>query len=95
MKKKFRKRYLLFPYILTSRISNDNSWLRSVIQIRETTHTLEDICMLTSLLHLIFWVRVVVFNATFNNILVMSWRLLLLREETRVPSEKHRPVASH
>jgi hypothetical protein len=37
----------------------------------------------------------VVFNATFNNILVKSWRSVLLVEETRVPGENHRPVAIH
>ena len=40
-------------------------------------------------------VRVVVFNATFHNISVMSWRSVLLVEETVVPEEIHRPVASH
>jgi hypothetical protein len=36
-----------------------------------------------------------VFNATFNNILVISWRSVLLVVETRVPGENHQPVASH
>jgi hypothetical protein len=36
-----------------------------------------------------------VFNATFNNISVILWRSILLMEETRVPGENHRPVASH
>ena len=40
-------------------------------------------------------VRVMVFNATFHNISVMSWRSVLLVEETVVPGENHRPVASH
>jgi len=31
-----------------------------------------------------------VFNATFNNISVISWRSILLVEETEVPGEKHR-----
>jgi hypothetical protein len=37
-----------------------------------------------------------VFNATFNNILVILWRSVLLEdpEETGVPGENHRPVAS-
>jgi hypothetical protein len=35
---------------------------------------------------------VMVFNATFNNILVISWRSVLLLEET---GENNRPVASH
>jgi hypothetical protein len=48
--------------------------------------------------HLTFWhqrVRVMVFKATFNNISVISWRSVLLVEETRVPRENHRPVARH
>ena len=36
-----------------------------------------------------------VLNATFNNISVISCRSVLLVEETRVPRENHRPVASH
>jgi hypothetical protein len=31
-----------------------------------------------------------VFNATFNNISVISWWLALLVEETRIPGENHR-----
>jgi hypothetical protein len=39
-------------------------------------------------------VRVIVFNATFNNISVISWWSVLLVEETEVPRENHRPIAS-
>jgi hypothetical protein len=39
------------------------------------------------------WVMVV--NATFNNISVISWRSILLVEETGVPGENHTPAASH
>ena len=35
-----------------------------------------------------------VFNATINNISVISWWSVLLVEETRVPGENHRPVRS-
>ena len=35
-----------------------------------------------------------VFNATFNNISVISQRSVLLLEETEVPEENHRPVKS-
>ena len=35
-----------------------------------------------------------VFNATFNNISVISWWSVLLLEETGVSGEHHRPVAS-
>jgi len=41
------------------------------------------------------FVCLMVFNATFNNILFMSWRSVLLVGETGVPGENHRPVASH
>jgi len=36
-----------------------------------------------------------VFNDTFNNISVTSWRSVLLVEEIGVTGENHRPVASH
>ena len=39
------------------------------------------------------WFRFMVFNATFNNISVISWRSVLLVEETGIPGENHRPVA--
>jgi len=39
--------------------------------------------------------RFMVFNATFNNISVISWQSVLLMEETEVPVENNRPVASH
>ena len=35
-----------------------------------------------------------VFYATFNNISVISWRSILLVEETEVPGGNHRTVAS-
>ena len=34
-------------------------------------------------------------NATFNNISVISWRSVLLVEETGVPVENHRSGESH
>jgi hypothetical protein len=35
------------------------------------------------------------FNATFNNILVISWWSVLLVEETRVTGGNQEPAASH
>jgi hypothetical protein len=40
-------------------------------------------------------VWVMVFNATFNNISVISWRSVLLVEETGVSGENHRPATSY
>jgi hypothetical protein len=42
-----------------------------------------------------FRVTVVIFNATFNNISAISWRSILLVEETRVPRENHWPATGH
>jgi len=36
-----------------------------------------------------------VFNATFNNISAISWRSVLLVDETGAHGENQRPVASH
>jgi len=36
-----------------------------------------------------------VFNATFNNISVISWWLIFLVEETVVPGENHWPAECH
>jgi hypothetical protein len=40
-------------------------------------------------------VRAMVFNVTFNNISLISWRSVLLVEEIGVSRENHLPVASH
>jgi len=40
-------------------------------------------------------VWLMVFNATFNNISVLSWWSVLLVEETGIPRENHWPTASH
>ena len=50
----------------------------------------DNVCLLVCL-----FVCLMVLNVTFNNILVISWRCVLLVEETRGPRENHRPVASH
>ena len=36
-----------------------------------------------------------VFNATVNNVSVISWKLVVLVEETQVLGENHRHAASH
>ena len=42
-----------------------------------------------------FLVWFMVFNATFNNISVISWQSVLLVEETGGPGENQQPAASH
>jgi hypothetical protein len=41
------------------------------------------------------WFVLMVLHVTFNNILVISCRSVLLVEETREHGENHRPVVSH
>jgi hypothetical protein len=36
-----------------------------------------------------------VFNTTFNNILVISWQSVLLVEENVIPGINHQPATSH
>ena len=38
-------------------------------------------------------IRVMMYDATFNNVSAISWWPVLLMEE--IPGENHRPVASH
>ena len=52
------------------------------------------VCLFACLFVCLF-VCLMVFNATFNNISVISWRSVLLEKETGGPEENHRPVASH
>ena len=40
-------------------------------------------------------IRIMVFNATFNNIPPTLWQSVLLVEETGVPGENNRPAESH
>ena len=40
-------------------------------------------------------VMVMMFNDTFNHISVISWRSVVLVNETRIPGENHQPVASY
>jgi hypothetical protein len=51
-----------------------------------------DLCIV---LYFTYLVSAMVFNATFINISVISWRSVLLVKETGVSGENHRPSASH
>ena len=44
---------------------------------------------------IIYWVMVMVFDATFNNISATLWLSVLLVEETGVHGENQRPAASY
>ena len=44
---------------------------------------------------MLYWLRIMVFNVTFNNISVLSWHSVLLMVETGVLQENHRAATSH
>jgi hypothetical protein len=46
-------------------------------------------------LHLKIRVILMVLNATYNNISVISWQSILLVEENGGPGENHRPTANN
>ena len=52
-------------------------------------------CIYILFLLYLFGIRVMMLNATFNNISIISWRSIQLVEETGVPGENHRIAASH
>jgi hypothetical protein len=61
-------------------------WLKFHFFFSETTYEMD--LLLIRNVHLFSFM---VFNATFKNILVISWWLVLLMEETGLPTENHRP----
>jgi uncharacterized protein (DUF486 family) len=76
---RLRKKQLLFKLMFCS----------SLIMQMNAARFLEKCC---TLLHFsayfsIWGARAMVFNATFNNISVISWRSILLVDKTRVPEE--------
>jgi hypothetical protein len=86
-------------YTITSWTSENNS--PSFCGKKEYTcyRLLCDMCLITWLKHNLitfaYFICLMLFNATFNNISVISWRSVLLVGETWGPGENHRPVASH
>jgi hypothetical protein len=59
--------------------------------MRTDIFTLEERCLYLWLV----WFSFMVLNATFSNISAMSWRSVLLVEETGGSGENHRPVTNH
>ena len=78
----------LFPLFVWSKLHTGTSERKRI----ESTCNL---IFLFASVHISYWVRVIVFNATFNNISVISWRSVLLVEKTGVTEENHQPSTSH
>ena len=66
-----------------------------VVMVRKLENWFLAALKLQNLLFVYLFVCLMVVNATFNNILGISWWSGLLLEETGGPGDNHRPVASH
>ena len=70
--------------------------------VHENIQYRDNFDIITSILNFLYiqnivheiWFRVMVFNATFNNITDISWQSVLLMKETGVPRKNHQPVAN-
>ena len=69
----------------------------SILESERSSICVEEVSILTvtTIYNYRIRIQIIVLNATFNNISAISWRSLLLVEETGVPEENHQPVASH
>ena len=70
-----------------------SSWIKTVVIQRSMLQKAMERLTLRSMVRV--EERVFVLNAFINNISVVSWWPVLFVEETRVPGENHRPIASH
>ena len=75
------------------RVSKEKINLYSFVVMAEERKNM--VWAMNRVFHLTLYIKVRVFNATFNNISVISWRSVLLMKETRVPEENHRSAASY
>ena len=69
----------------------NNNHSLTIGQTRQTTRNVELLMqfVITLILAVYMFVCLMVFNATFNNISVISWLSVLLVEETGGPEENH------
>ena len=71
-------------------LSDKMDYLEKATDLPQVTDKLHQIN-----LYLYFSGFMVFFNTTFDNISVISWRSVLLVEETGTSEESHRPAVSH
>jgi hypothetical protein len=90
----YHKKCVIVPYFWTKKLYPGDIIKKKLCYIslekNKTKYQFNIVCLENKVQ--IYSVMVMVFNANFNDIAVISWRSALLLEET---GENHRPVASH
>jgi len=76
-------------------VSKVMSWDVGRIDTTKLPNIKGNVCIPKFDTFLCLFVCLMVFNATFNNISVISWRSVLLVEKNRGLRENHRPFTSH
>ena len=89
---KFLRKVNLYFYSFKEKAENIKYIFRSQFIVNRLLHVTASITVDHSSYPNGLGSRVMVFNATFNNISVISWQLVLLVEENGVPGENHRPT---
>jgi len=83
------KRYTSLSRLDDSSTTGVTNLSKGRIFKEESSFTLNGRWQYYKVLYTYIWIRIMEFNATSNNISVISWRSVLLVEETRVPGENH------
>jgi hypothetical protein len=94
IKRPFNEKHNFWNFLMKMQWKDINNFESLILQISQPNSYNTRSTQLFQSLSLMF-VCLMVFNATFKNISVISWRSVLLVEETEGPGENHRPVASH
>jgi hypothetical protein len=65
------------------------------IKVMQITIEMKQFVLIPFIIRALMMLRFMVFNATFNNSSVISWRSVLFVVETGVPIENRRPIVCH
>ena len=84
------KRYTSLSRLDDSSTTGVTNLSKGRIFKEESSFTLNGRCQYYNAPYTYIWIRMMEFNATFKNILVISWRSVLLVEKTGLSRENHR-----
>jgi hypothetical protein len=77
--------------VVASFSSNQNPFNKMKTKTYNTVGTIQESIITTQILR----VRIMMINATFNNISAVSWQSVLMVKKTGIPREYNQPTVSH